>query len=104
MENYLIEAIFRLRPNSQFVVYNNDYSTIEWQVLEGEAPTQAEVDAAIEQVKADEAQAKIDTENAKATAQSKLEALGLTADDLIALGLQWRQVTTVIRPLKIRTR
>jgi hypothetical protein len=87
MKNYLIEAIFRLRPNCEYVMYDNDYSTIEWHVLKGTAPTEAEIDAAIEQIKADEAQAVTDAENAKATAQAKLEALGLTADDLVALGL-----------------
>jgi hypothetical protein len=87
MVNYLVDAIFRLRPNSEFVIVNNDYSTIDWHVLDGVAPSQAEIDAAIDQIKADEAQAKINAENAKATAQAKLEALGLTADDLVALGL-----------------
>jgi hypothetical protein len=87
MKNYLIEAIFKLRPTAQFSMDNNDYSTIKWDVLEGEAPTQAEIDDAIQQVKADEAQAVIDQANAKAAAQAKLAALGLTTQDLRALGL-----------------
>jgi len=85
--NYLTKAIFLLKPNAQFSFIDNDYSTIKWDVLEGEAPTQAEIDDAIEQVKADEAQAIIDQANAKAAAQAKLEALGLTVEDLQALGL-----------------
>jgi hypothetical protein len=85
--NYLTKAIFLLKPNAQFSFIDNDYSTIKWDVLEGEAPTQAEIDNAIEQVKADEAQAIIDQANAKAAAQAKLEALGLTVEDLQALGL-----------------
>jgi len=56
-------------------------------VLKGDAPTQAQIDDAIEQVKADEAQAVIDKATAKATAQAKLAALGLTVEDLQALGL-----------------
>ncbi len=44
-------------------------------------------DAAIEQVKADEAQAEIDKAAKKAAAEAKLAALGLDADDLKALGL-----------------
>jgi hypothetical protein len=85
--NYLVQAIKLLKPNSEFSFINNDYSTIKWDVLEGKAPTQAEIDIAIEQVKANEAQAIIDKANAKAAAQAKLAALGLTVEDLQALGL-----------------
>jgi hypothetical protein len=87
MINYLSLAILLLKPNSEFSFVNDDYSTIKWDVLEGDAPTQAEIDAAIEQVKADEAQVVIDKAAAKATAQAKLAALGLTVEDLQALGL-----------------
>jgi len=87
MENYLIKAIRKLRPNSEFSFTNNDYSTIKWDSLEGEAPTQAEIEDAIEQVKADEiAEAEAKTA-AKTAAQAKLAALGLTVEDLTALGL-----------------
>lgn len=87
MNNYLVAAIRYLRPNSEFSFQNDDYSTIKWDVLEGDAPTQAEIDDAIEQVKADEiiqAEAKA---QAKAQAEAKLAKLGLTKDDLRALGL-----------------
>jgi hypothetical protein len=83
----LAKAIKKLKPDAEFSFTDNDYSTIKWDVLEGEAPTQSEIDAAIEQVKADEigeAEAKAE---AKAAAEAKLEALGLTSDDLKALGL-----------------
>jgi len=83
----ITKAIFKLRPDCEFSLTNNDYSTIKWDKLEGEAPTQAEIDAALEQVEADELAAKAKAETNKATAQAKLEALGLTADDLKALGL-----------------
>ena len=88
MKSYLAQAIFKLRPTAQFSFQNDDYSTIKWDVLEGDAPTQAEIDAAIEQVKADEARAEAEAEAKKATAEAKLAALGLDADDLKALGLQ----------------
>jgi hypothetical protein len=76
--NYLAKAIFKLKPNAEYSLINNDYSTIKWDVLEGEAPTQAEVDAAIEEVKADEiVQAK-----AKADAKADLlDRLGITAEE-----------------------
>jgi glycine cleavage system aminomethyltransferase T len=86
-KDYLVEAIFKLRPNAEFVILDNDYAKIEWHQLEGNAPTQAEIDSAIEQIKADDFAAKAKAEADKAAAQAKLEKLGLTADDLKALGL-----------------
>jgi len=87
MNDYLAKAINKLKPNAQFSYSDYDYSTIKWDVLDGDAPTQAEIDAAIEQVKAEEAQAEQVKAQAKATAQAKLAALGLTISDLEALGL-----------------
>ena len=75
MKIYLSEAIQKLRPNAQFSYQNNDYSTIKWDVLEGEAPTQAEIDEAIEQIKIDETQAALDNAAAKA---ALLDRLGIT--------------------------
>ncbi|CAB4138680.1 hypothetical protein UFOVP333_3 [uncultured Caudovirales phage] len=83
----LVQAIWKLRPNSEYSLINDDYATIKWDVLEGVAPTQAEIDKAIDELKADELAAKTKAEADKATAQAKLAALGLTADDLKALGL-----------------
>ena len=85
--SYLVKAINKLKPNAEFSFTGDDYSTIKWDVLEGKAPTKAEIDAAIEQVKADEAQAELDKVAKKAAAEAKLAALGLDADDLKALGL-----------------
>lgn len=87
MRNYLHIAIRKLRPNSEFAISNDDYSTITWIKLEGKAPSQKEIDEAIEQVKIDEI---VETEakaTAKAAAEGKLAALGLTTNDLRALGL-----------------
>ena len=83
----LLKAINKLKPDAEFSFQDNDYSTIKWDVLEGNAPTQAEIDAAIEQVKADETQAEIDKAAKKAAAEAKLVALGLDLDDFKALGL-----------------
>lgn len=87
MSIYLTKAIQKLKPTAQFSYVDDDYSTIKWDVLEGNAPTKAEVDAAIEQIKADEAQAELDKAAKKAAAEAKLAALGLDTDDLKALGL-----------------
>ena len=85
--SYLVKAIKKLKPSAEFSFIDDDYSTIKWDILEGNAPTQAEINAAIEQVKADEiAEAEAKAE-AKAAAQAKLAALGLTVSDLEALGL-----------------
>jgi hypothetical protein len=76
--SYLVKAIKKLKPNAEFSFSDDDYSTIKWDVLEGDAPTQAEIDAAIEQIKADEAVA------AQAKAAQKaalLDRLGITEDE-----------------------
>jgi hypothetical protein len=75
---YLQKAILKLRPNSEFVIKDNDYATIEWFVLDGKAPTVAEINVAIEQVKIDE------IAEAEAKAQAKaalLDRLGITEDE-----------------------
>jgi hypothetical protein len=82
MENYLTKAIQKLKPNSEFSYKDNDYSTINWIVLDGDAPTQKEIDAAIKEIKADEAQA----ETTKATAKAALlSRLGITAEEAVLL-------------------
>jgi hypothetical protein len=74
----LVKAIKKLKPNSEFTFTECDYTTIKWDVLEGEAPTQAEIDAAIEQVKADE----LAEAEARATQKAALlDRLGITEDD-----------------------
>ena len=87
MKDYLTQAIRLLKPNSEFSYSDGDYSTIKWIVLDGDAPTQKEIDAAIKEIKTEEAQAEATKATAKATAEGKLAALGLTTDDLRALGL-----------------
>lgn len=76
--SYLVKAINKLKPNAEFSFTDDDYSTIKWDVLDGEAPTQAEIDAAIVQVKADE----ITEVETKATArQALLTKLGITEEE-----------------------
>ena len=79
---YLTKALLSLRPNSEFAFIEADYSTVEWHVLTGEAPSKAEVEAAIKQVKIDEANAeksRLDARNAP------LAKLGITSDELSIL-------------------
>jgi hypothetical protein len=79
MNDYLTQAIRLLKPNSEFSYSDGDYSTIKWIVLDGKAPTQKQIDDAIEQVKADE----IAKAEAKANQrQAILDRIGLTSDEL----------------------
>lgn len=84
---YIVTAVQKLKPNSEFTFSDEDYSTIQWHKIEGDAPTQAQINSVIEAIKAEEAQAEIEAAAKKAAAEAKLAALGLTADDLKALGL-----------------
>ena len=78
MNDYLVKAIRKLKPNSEFSFTDDDYSTIKWDVLEGDAPTKKEIDDAIKAIKAFE---KTDAAN-KATAKTEiLNRLGLTEDE-----------------------
>jgi hypothetical protein len=78
VNDYLVQAIRKLKPSSEFSFSDNDYATIKWDLLEGDAPTQKEIDAAIKEIKADEAQA----EATKATAKAALlDRLGITAEE-----------------------
>jgi len=76
--SYLAKAIKKLKPTAEFSFTENDYSTIKWDVLDGDAPTQAEIDAAIVQVKADEIAAEAKAETDKT---ALLVKLGITADE-----------------------
>lgn len=83
MENIeLVAAIRLLKPNSQFSFTDNDYSTIKWDVLDGEAPTQSEIDSAIVQVKKNEKAAIAKASADKATILTKL---GITAEEAALL-------------------
>jgi hypothetical protein len=78
MKDYLSAAIKKLHPEAEFSFSDNDYSTIKWDVLEGKAPTQKQIDDTIEIIKAEEiaeAQAK------EAQRQAILDRIGLTADE-----------------------
>jgi len=78
MDNYLVKAIQSLRPTAEFSFNDEDYSTIKWDVLEGEAPTQAEINAEIVKIKANEIK---EAENKAAAKAALLERLGITEDE-----------------------
>jgi hypothetical protein len=74
----LTKAIKFLRPTAEFSFQENDYSTIKWDVLEGEAPTLLELEDAHLQVKAAEQEAKAEAE---AKRQALLDKLGITEEE-----------------------
>jgi hypothetical protein len=79
------EVLAMLIPQGGYVQYGEEYEGIQF--LECEPITKEEYEAGFAQydawkVEQDEAKAQ-----AKASAEAKLAALGLTADDLKALGL-----------------
>jgi hypothetical protein len=78
MKDYLELAIRKLRPTAEFSYNDSDYSTIKWDVLEVDAPTKAEIDAAIKQIKSEEATKEEEAAKAKA---ALLERLGITAEE-----------------------
>lgn len=75
---YLTAAIQKLKPTSEFVFYNDDYSTIEWHKLEGKAPTNQEIQIAINEIKAIEL---TDAENKAMAKTELLNRLGITEDE-----------------------
>jgi hypothetical protein len=77
----LIKAIQSLRPGVEFTINDNNLSTIRWNIEGTTTPTQAEVDAKIIELQAEDAQ----IESAKESGRAKLAALGLTAEEISAL-------------------
>jgi hypothetical protein len=80
-----IRAIQALRPGVGFTMINNDLSEIVWDIKETTTPTEAEVTAKMAEIEVADAQEVIDKAAAKASAEAKLAALGLTAEEIAAL-------------------
>ena len=79
------EVLEMLIPNGGWVIRGNDYEEIDW--IKCEPITKAQFEAGFAQYDAWKAEQDSKAEADKAAAQAKLAALGLTADDLQALGL-----------------
>jgi len=80
------EVLEMLCPGKVWTIYGDDYNSIIW---ENDKPliTKAQFDAGFVQYDAWFAEQETDKVHAKESAQAKLNALGLTTDDLKALGL-----------------
>ena len=79
------EVLRMLIPNGGYVAVGDTYEGIEF--VECEPITKAQFEAGFAQYDAWKAEQDSKSEADKAAAQAKLAALGLTADDLKALGL-----------------
>jgi hypothetical protein len=79
------EVLTMLIPNGGWVIYGDDYEGINF--LDCQPITKAQYEAGFDQYDAWKAQQDAAKAQAKAAAEAKLAALGLTTDDLRALGL-----------------
>lgn len=78
MKDYLFEAIKNLTNGAGCMIWNNDYSTVQWVDFDGTPPTQAEIDAEIVKIKAAEI---TDAQTKAADKAALLDRLGITADE-----------------------
>ena len=79
-----VKAIQFIRPDAEFALTGDE---LEWRDENQTEPTESEIEAGlVAYKKAQEAELKT-KDQAKEAAQAKLAALGLTVEDLTALGL-----------------
>lgn len=82
----LSKCLVFLFPNVEWALDDNNYEKLQW-FSQSKKPTLAELEAAWPDVVADEQAKEQAKKDAKAAAEAKLAALGLSVDDLKALGL-----------------
>jgi len=84
----IAQVLTRKYAGSEWTLNGDSYEGLTW-LSDGDAPTEDELTAlwpTVEQEIADEAQARLD---AKASAVAKLEALGLTVEEVsVAFGIE----------------
>ena len=81
-EQLLFRAIAKLKPSAEFSFIDGDYSTVQWEKLDGVAPSKAEVEAAIKVIEAED---KADAAQRVADKAALLERLGITVDEAALL-------------------
>ena len=80
------EVLQLLCPGVEYIIYGDDYDSINW-YNKPAAITKAQFEAGFAQYDAWKAEQEEAQAAAKLAAEAKLEALGLTPNDLKALGL-----------------
>lgn len=83
----LVKAIKHLKPTADFSFQENDYSTITWHKLEGNAPSIDELQEALKIVQSNEKKQLEMLQLQKVNVEAKLAALGLSIEDLRVLGI-----------------
>lgn len=78
----IVKAIKRLKPTAQFSMTENDFSSVKWDFIEGNAPTMKELEDVLKVINAEELAAQAEVETKK---QEVLAKLGLTAEEMAAL-------------------
>jgi len=76
--SYLTKAIKNLHPEAEFSYIDDDYSTINWIVLDGDAPTQDEINVEINRIKSAE---NTDAQAKAAQRRAILEHLKITEEE-----------------------
>jgi hypothetical protein len=79
------KAIQSLFPNAEFTMTDDDPQTIIWHTEGLTTPTQQEINAEIKRLEEAEAADIVARADAKASALSKLQALGLTEEEAKAI-------------------
>jgi hypothetical protein len=80
--SHLVKAIRHIKPEAQFSFTNEDYSTVKWDYVEGDVPTQEEINAALILL---ENQAIENAATKLTQRQAILDRLGLTAEEAALL-------------------
>ena len=83
----VLKAVENLSPGTTFIMSNDDFDTIEYKSNGAQVPTKDELFLEIERIKQEELLLESEAAAKKTAAEAKLTALGLTTDDLKALGL-----------------
>ena len=76
MRNYLMYAIESLAPNSDYVIFGDEYSGIEWRDTVNTKPTEEQVTAKIAEIKAAEPMTLLRDERNILLAQTDFTQLG----------------------------
>ena len=80
------DVMFMLRPNGGYAIIGDDFYSLVYE-KKCEPVTKAEFEAGFAQYDAWKANQNLQAATKKSAAEAKLTALGLTIDDLKALGL-----------------
>ena len=91
----IAQAVKSLQPNSEFIIENEDYSTVIWIIDPETIPTQAEVDAEVTRL-----QAVYDSQLYARTRKAKYDLLNqdeMRYDDLVNNTTTWRDGIAAIK-------